>query len=358
MQSIDQAPATASVKVPRVVAQRAVSARRRQWPLRTAAGLLFGLAASAFGLAGPAGSLHAAMPRISFSAGSLEYAEQRLEGVRAGLEPDGSFRVTFAGMRGAAEAYFGQGLSVEGALEEVTREDDALALRASVSAHGLRSSLLLWSGADIMRLELEVEDQPVTALADVPGLPPAADWFSRGRFDAMLDVVQAGDRPLDVSGRLDGRDLSFDSPDGQYAGDGLAMTVRGKLDFADAPGFDLQGSVAGGELLLGDFYRDFSDAALNFKAAGEWAESGLELGRIRLDDGGALAVEAAARIGQGEGAEDWSLQVSSLELAFPGAYRRYLEPVAAAWTLDGLELTGTVSWSGQWRGRFAGVRRP
>jgi hypothetical protein len=351
MQSIDQAPVVATANGRRTPKSSAASRQKGRLPCNASPSKFWRLAAALFCLAAMARPLHAAMPEISFGASSLEYAEQRLEGVRARLDPDGGFQVSFEGMSGAGEAYFGQGLAVEGALEEVIREDGSLALRMSVGALGLRGSLLLWRGMDELRLELETVDQPVTLLAGLAGLPAATAWLNRGRFDAALGLVQAADRPPDVSVRFDGTDLSFDSPAGQYAGEALALTLRGNLDFSGAPGFDLHGAFAAGELLVGDFYRNFSDAALDFDTRGVWTDRAIELERIRLGDGGALAVEAAARIGGGDDeAPDWSLEVTNLELSFPEAYRRYLEPVAAAWALDGLELTGTVSWNGQWQG--------
>ena len=352
MQSIDQTPVVATANGQRTPQSSAASRQSGGLPGNGSRPKFWHLAAALFCLAGP---LHAAMPAISFGASSLEYAEQRLEGVRASLEPGGGFQVSFERMSGAGEAYLGQGLVVEGALDEVIREDDVLALRMSVGALGLRGRLLLWWGTDELRLELEAVDQPVTLLAGLPGLPAGADWLSRGRFDAALGLARAAGRPPDVSVRFDGRDLSFDSTAGQYAGEALAMTLHGKLDFTDVPGFDLHGAFAAGELLVGDFYRNFADAALDFDLQGAWTDHAIELVRIRLGDDGALAVEAAARIGgadndENDEAPDWSLEVTSLELSFPEAYRRYLEPVAAAWALDGLELTGTVSWSGEWQG--------
>jgi hypothetical protein len=356
MQSIDQAPVVATAKAQRTPKCRAASWQRGGLPGNASPAKIWRLAAALACLVAPAGPLHAAMPALTFSASSFEYGEQRLENVRAHLAPEGRFRVSFEGMSGPGEAYFGQGLDVEGALDEVIREDDSLAVRMSVGAFGLRGRVLLWRGTDELRLEVETVNQPVTLLAGLAGLPAEMAWFSRGHFDAALGLVQAADRPPDVSVRFDGTDLSFDSPDGQYAGEALTLTLRGTLDFTAAPGFDLHGAFAAGELLAVDFYRNFADAALDFDVRGGWTDRAIELARIRLGDGGALAVEAAARIG-GAGADDekdvtpdWSLQVTNLELSFPEAYRRYLEPVAAAWALDGLEVVGTVSWNGQWQG--------
>lgn len=341
MESIVQASPDASTG-PRHARSTAAAWRRKPRP-----GIFpLALVALTWGVSGA--SPHAALPDISFSAESLEYTDLRLQELRVNLEPDGRFELSFAGMRGAGEAIFGGGLAVQGLLEEVIREDEVLALRMTAGALGLEGRLLLWRGPGEQRLELEASGQPATALSGVPGLPPAAVWISRGHFDVGLDLVWLQDRPLQVALSLDGTDLSFDSPDGRYAGEGLALAATGSLAAA-GPRFELAATLAAGELLVGDFYRDFADAGLDVAVKGEWAENGLELGQIRLNDGGALALDATARSGQAADAQDWSVEINSLELAFPDAYRRYLEPVAAPWTLDGLELTGTVSWSGKWQ---------
>ncbi|MGK2927697.1 MAG: hypothetical protein ACSLE2_18945 [Lysobacterales bacterium] len=354
MQSIDQAPVVATANAQQTPKYIANSWQSGGLPGKASWAKFWRLAAALACLVAPPGPLHAAMPALTFSASSFEYGEQRLEDVRAHLAPEGGFNISFGRMSGPGETYFGQGLALEGALDEVIREDDSLAVRMSVGALGLRGRVLLWRGTDELRLELETVNQPVTLLAGLAGLPAETAWFSRGQFDAALGLVQAADRPPDISVRFDGTDLSFDSPDGQYAGEALTLNLRGTLDFTAAPGFDLHGAFAAGELLAVDFYRNFADAALDFDVRGVWTDRAIELALIRLGDGGALAVEAAARIGNGaddkEEAPDWSLQVTNLELSFPEAYRRYLEPVAAAWALDGLEVVGTVSWNGQWQG--------
>jgi hypothetical protein len=308
--------------------------------------LLFGSAPLAAPL--PAAALPAALPAFTFSAGSLEYADRRFEDARLSLDAAGVFRFSFERMQGAGAEFLGQGLVVEGALEEFVREEQDLTVRATLRSSGLAGRLLVRRGAGELRLELATTDQPVTALGDFPGLPEAVGWCSRGRFDAGLEILQADGHPPAIAFRFGATDLSFDSPDGRYAGEALQLAARGSLHPADEPAVELEGGIAEGELLLGDFYRNFADAGLNFAGGGRWTASGAELTRIRVDDGGALTLEAGARLRSVAGESQWSLEVSSLELVFPAAYRRYLEPLAAAWTLDGLELTGAVSWSGEW----------
>ena len=69
---------------------------------------------------------------------------------------------------------------------------------------------------------------------------------------------------------------------------------------------------------------------------------------LSLHDDTALSLAGSASLGLAPGGDGWSVRVDQLELQFPQAYRRYLEPLAAAWTLDGLEMTGRLRWSGEW----------
>jgi len=313
--------------------------------------LLFGSSPLAAPL--PAAPSPVTLPAFTFSAGSLEFADRRLEDLGLSLDAAGAFRFSFERMQGAGAEFLGQGLVVEGAIEEFdpagpAPDDRALTVRAALSSSGLAGRLLFRLGADELRIELATADQPLAALGDIPGLPEAVGWSSGGRFDAGFEVLQARGLSPAISFHFGATDLSFDSPDGRYAGEALQLAARGSVRPAAEPFVELEGRIAGGELLLGDFYRDFADAGLNFAGDGRWSEGGVELAPIRVDDGGALALEAAARLRPGGDEPQWSLEVSSLELAFPAAYRRYLEPLVAAWTLDGLEVTGAVSWNGEW----------
>ena len=74
----------------------------------------------------------------------------------------------------------------------------------------------------------------------------------------------------------------------------------------------------------------------------------LEIRAIRLTDNHSLEVEASAKFSLQQFADSLALEINRLELGFPGAYSRYLESAAAAWTLNGLEVTGHVSWNGEW----------
>jgi hypothetical protein len=64
---------------------------------------------------------------------------------------------------------------------------------------------------------------------------------------------------------------------------------------------------------------------------------------ISARDDGALLLDAEWLAPEKEA---WLLDVRRLELSFPAAYSRYVEPIAARWTLDGLAVSGSASWAG------------
>ncbi|MDX1380433.1 MAG: hypothetical protein R3233_04890, partial [Xanthomonadales bacterium] len=296
----------------------------------------------------PAAAAAPQWPELAFQAASIEYAGRRLDGVEVRFAGSGAFQLAFQRLEGPEAAYLGGGLALTGQLEAFSSDDQALAVAATVNALGFAGRLGVRILPEDWRLDLEFTGQDAGALAGLPGMPAAAGWIRQGRFDAALDLRQTGGNAPELDYRFAARELSFDSPEGRYAAENLQVSARGTVVPGAATGFVVDGALQGGELLLMDFYRDFGDAALGFGLAGRWAADALWLDRITLDDGGALIAEAAARIGRSESDPDWSLEVSRLELAFPAAYRRYLESSAAVWTLDGLEVTGQVTWSGQW----------
>jgi hypothetical protein len=115
----------------------------------------------------------------------------------------------------------------------------------------------------------------------------------------------------------------------------------------------VSGAIQRGELLVDNFYRNFSDAGLQFAFNPAWREDSILFENIRLADSGAVLLEGRAELPGGERADDWTLEVNRLVLEFPTAYERYLEAAAAAWTLDGLGVTGSINWSGEWnQGEF------
>lgn len=294
------------------------------------------------------GSVFAALPEISFSAASIEYGDLRLQKVRGDLSALGRFDLAFEQMTGPGEAYFRDGLVVSGLLGPLVTDGDNLEVSSTLEARGLNAQLRVTDRDGELALQLTFTGQPLNELAKWPGLPSAATWLSGGEFEAELKLRQMPDGPAELTWQSAITDLGFDSPEGRYAGEKLQLELAGTWPNIEVGALAVRAGVRGGELLIDDFYRNFSSAGLDTRADLRWNDSELDITRLSLGDGSAMSVEGRARLGlAGEGA-DWSLEISRLELDFPAAYQRYVEPMAAAWTLNGLEMTGRVLWNGEW----------
>jgi len=309
---------------------------------RTSAALLL---LCAYGLHGAA---QGALPEIEFTAASVEFGDMRFEQVTAGFADDRRFRLEFARMSGAAEAWLGSGLTVTGQVGPTSMDGDGMAFESSIEARGLSGTLSVQDHDGERLLRLSSTAQPLRALADWPGMPEQADWLRDGLFDSELTLRLRAERPASLAARFAVSGLGFDSPDGSYAADGLGLNMQ--IDWQDAGVTTavFKGALHTGELLIGDFYRDFSGGALDFSAGLGWSDDALNLNHLSLGDDQALHVEAGLRLGLGQADSDWEVEVRRLELNFPAAYDRYIEPLAAAWTLNGLEVTGRLLWSGDW----------
>jgi hypothetical protein len=294
------------------------------------------------------GTAQGATPDFEFTAASVAYGELRFEDVRAGLAAGRRFRLEFRAMEGPAEPWLASGLVLTGEIGSFATGTDGVELSSSIEARGLAGELSLRDRNGQQSLKLGFKDQPLLALAAWPGLPQQAEWVRAGRFDSDLTLLRQAGRPLSMAARIELDDLGFDSPEGSYAGEGLDLQLHLTWPDLDAAGAAIRGSLRSGELLLQHFYRDFSSAALDFSADLGWSGETLEIGHLSVGDDRALGFEARLSVGPGPHEPKWELEVSRLELNFPAAYQRYLEPLAAAWTLDGLEVTGRVLWSGDW----------
>jgi hypothetical protein len=272
----------------------------------------------------------------------------RFENVRATLAGGRGFRLEFARMAGPGEPWLGNGMKLTGDVGSLVMESDRLELESSFAVRGLSGQLSLLEQGGERLLRISSKDQPLQGLAHWPGLPDQASWLRDGRFDMLLTLGQASGEPASLRVRFDVSGLGFDSPDGRYASDGLDLQLRGDWPDTGTGKAEISGSLLSGELLLEDFYRNFSDGRLNFSADASWSGQQLEFRRLTVGDDDALDVEARLLLGLDEAGSAWELEVNRLELNFPAAYQRYIEPIGAAWTLNGLEVTGRLLWSGEW----------
>jgi hypothetical protein len=298
----------------------------------------------------PAAEL-SAMPEIRFSAASVEVGDLRMEEVRCDVVGLRRFDASFERMAGPGESYLQGGLALTGAVETLSFEEEGFALAATLKSRGLEARVSLREDEQGLLLRLYSSAQPLTGITQWPGLPRQLDWLRDGVFGFDARFSQPVKGPGSWSWLVNIEDLSFDSPEGRFAGEGLRLEVRGNWPDFDTGAVTLQGMVGSGELLIDDFYRDFSSAGIESRADLHWNGAELHAENFSLGDGDALFLDGRLRLDLAEGEEGrspWTVEIDRLELDFPGAYQRYLEPMAAAWTLNGLEVTGHLAWRGQW----------
>jgi hypothetical protein len=267
----------------------------------------------------------ASYPEIRFSAESIEHDNFTIHQVQALLNPEGEFQLAAARISMNGMAHEIKGFSVAGVMQ-----------------HGQYS------------VDLKFERQELEIFKGLDGLPPELDWLSRGYIDAELKFRQPPDSPSDITVQLGIGNIGFDSPDGRFAAEALSMDVEVSALLSTWSKPDISGAFRSGELLIDDFYRDFSDGAMEFALQPQWQDGKMDIRSIRLTDNHSLNVEGRLMLDSRPDSNSWKVEISQLELEFPGAYERYIEPVAAAWTLNGLAVTGRIAWSGQWSaGQFS-----
>lgn len=293
---------------------------------------------------------HAAYPEVNFSANSIEFTGFQATRVRGSLDTEGRFKLAAGELTIENVLNRMPDVLVEGAIEEFLIQGEETVIRAEIQAGVFNASLDYTQQPEMVTAGLMMQGQDLLAFRDLPGAPPQADWFRQGAVDAGLRYTEKKGSPARIALQLKLNDLGFDSPDGRFAGEALSLALEAAAPFDrwNQPG--IKGSVTGGEVLLYDFYRDFSDGGLDFAFKPRLENSRLKLESIRLTDNFSLTVEGRGELASGDNAEPWKAEVSRLNLEFPGAYERYMESLAARLTLNGLGVTGSLSWSGQWSG--------
>lgn len=295
-------------------------------------------------------SVVAVTPEIEMTAESLEYGGVRFEHLSVTRKADGALH---SGARRVTLISSGrdfEDILFDGTIQMPSSDQPRLQIEGEIQAEGFAAELSSERTSDSFSARLTVNNQPLVSLAAIEEVPREIQWLSRGQFDlALAYSADKGNEPA-LTYRIGLRDLAFDSPQGRFAAEGLDAELSGKLQSETITRISVSGALQRGEVLIDSFYRDFSDASLDFSFEPAWLDSGIQLEAIRLTDHGALLFEGRAEIPVDSEIEDWLVEIQRLELAFPLAYQRYLEPVAAAWTLDGLAVTGRVNWSGDWNG--------
>ncbi len=299
-------------------------------------------------------SVIASYPQIRFSAQSIEHVNFSMLEVQAQLNSEGVFRIDAGQIAVDGVDRNINGFSLQGEIEKASIQRDKTLFRSRVWTSQFEAGFEFTKESGNIFANLKFARQELEVLKGLEGLPPELNWLSRGHIDAELKFTLLAGSPPDVTVELAIGDVSFDSPDGRFAAEALYMEAKVSVRRNEwsAPG--INGSVLGGELLIDDFYRNFSDGEMEFTLRPEWQGGKLAVLSASLTDNYSLTVEGRAVLETQQQPNSWSVEINRLDLQLPGAYERYLEPMAAAWTLNGLEVTGRVSWSGEWSaGKFS-----
>lgn len=292
----------------------------------------------------------AAYPEISFSAESIEHEDFILRDVKARLDGQGSFGLEAGQARLSAMDREFAALSLEGVLQELTLENGRIQLKSEVRSGAFEGQVEFLNDSGKLFLELDLARQDLPGLTDREGLPPELGWLSRGYLDAVLRLRQQPGASPEVTLQLKAGDVGFDSPEGRFAADALSIDTEVSWSGGQWLSPGVRGTVQSGELLLDDFYRNFSDGGMEFSLRPEWKEDRIFISSFGFSDRQSLTVQGRAVLPGRADPESWRLEVSRLDLEFPLAYERYIESLAAPWTLNGLTVTGSVAWNGKWSG--------
>ncbi|MDX1556203.1 MAG: hypothetical protein R3212_09270, partial [Xanthomonadales bacterium] len=237
---------------------------------------------------------------------------------------------------------------LQGRLNEARYSGGQLMLRTEGRLDQLAWSARLELLEGDLQLNVTLPDQGVSALSLLHSRLPALSWLTEGRFRGSATMSLKDDEPVDSGLSVQIEGLGFDSPDGLFAGAAVAAQLEARLDQGAWDAAGLTAEISGGELLLADFYRDFSDRGMKFEARARVHGDVLTVTRATLGDGDALHLAGEGRLALGDDATPPEILLREFSLVFPAAYDRYMESLAAVWLLDGLETGGTVRWAGDW----------
>ena len=296
------------------------------------------------------GGAFAAWPEIVISADSIEYPGLSLQDVRGGLSTAGEVNLEIGWLRPDGWDREFREVAIEGQIREMQALGEGFHLRADVRTGRFGAAVEFREQSGQIDAVLNFERQDLGFLVEIDGVPPEMDWLSQGYVDAELLLNRGPEKAPEVTLQMVIGDLGFDSPDGRFAGAGLQLEANLAFRGGDWFSPDVEGAIQGGELLIDDFYRDFGAGRMEFSLEPEWRDGRLVIDALALHDRHSLSFEGRAALNTESDGGDWELEVNRLELEFPEAYERYLEPVLAPYTLNGLTVAGDLEWNGRWSG--------
>jgi hypothetical protein len=191
---------------------------------------------------------------------------------------------------------------------------------------------------DMTRLDLTRVPLPWVQALLAQAWPQAT--LTQGTVSGPLRVEVPDHGPLHVQGRLDGRGLGLDTPDGRIAAEGLDARID--LDYRLLDGrtmVTLDGEVGDGEVLWGNGYFALGGQPALFSLAAVRQEAdGWVVPAFAWEDGDALSVHGSLGFGNDLELDRAELDIASTRLDLLG--QRYLSGWLGQWGLAGMELGG------------------
>ncbi|MDF4003381.1 hypothetical protein P3W33_08260 [Luteibacter sp. PPL552] len=228
--------------------------------------------------------------------------------------------------------------------------DASLRIVADESANTLEVSLIQDKAHAAVAFPL---DQPTHAQITLKGLPAgwlqglvSTVWAGRltaGKVDADL-ALDLLDQSVQAAGQfaLDG--VAFEGQGGKLAGNRLSANGRVGFEKRDrGASIDLDGSLRGGELLLGPLYAALPAHPVQLSMSTASTQGALAIQRLRVTDPDALQLEG--ELGFDAKGDLDRLNLDRFTARFPAAYTRYGTGLLRTFGIDGLAASGGLAGS-------------
>jgi len=211
-------------------------------------------------------------------------------------------------------------------------------------------------------LRVQWKNQGLAALPFPALLPAQLAWIKAGQSNAVLTLNLGAAGSTDAAVKSTGPanqtpalslnyelglvGVSLDSPEGRFAAEGLEFQAKGRYLPGSTQKISVSAKFLSGEFLADSFYTAFGPPVVLLTAQIELTGDQLKVEQLKLSDDGVLQLLASASLSLQDPMDTLQYDVQQLQMRFPQAYERYLEPVLASRTLDKLTVIGGFSWAG------------
>ena len=210
----------------------------------------------------PAGVVDGDFPEMRFKARVLAIDNTRVEGLDVSLRADGTFAAVAESVVAQSGRHRLGAIEVDGVLDDFGLLGDGIEANGLLRYEGIETDWNLANGEETLSGCAVTLAQPLSRLAGRPGVPSQAGWLKSGELGVCIRYGETSGALTQLSVDTTLTDLSFDSPDGLYAGEALAAEIFLTSSTSDMGNMSVTGTVSGGAILLSNFYADFTAAAV------------------------------------------------------------------------------------------------